>query len=98
MKLRHMIEEKNLDTYIRLKDFYEKKDFSTPRSENEKKIELEIINELSESNPVANTLSNLSNNYLETFNQMDSQTNGYHSFIDRMHNLLVEIIEIAQKN
>lgn len=47
MKLRHMIEEKNLDTYIRLKNFFEKKDFSTPRSENEKKIELEIINELS---------------------------------------------------
>lgn len=46
----HLIKSENINIYKKLKEFYEKRDFSTYRNPLEANVELELIRELAESN------------------------------------------------
>lgn len=76
----HSIKSENINIYKKLKEFYEKRDFSTYRNPLEANVELELIRELAESNtrvkPVYDELQkkdNESKNYLEILNSMYSK-------------------------
>lgn len=56
IKLRHIISKDNINEYKILKKYYERKDFKTPRIGNEEKIELEIIRDLYDTNPIARSI------------------------------------------
>ena len=65
IKLCHIISKDNINEYKILKKYYERKDFKTPRIGNEEKIELEIIRELYDTNPIARSIIDDSSDYLE---------------------------------
>lgn len=87
MKLRHIIKDENHDIYKRLKELYKNKDFKTPRTDTEKKIELEIINELP--NHIISILNGASKDtYLEELNKMDSISSNFLDFLTAMNGSL----------
>lgn len=99
----HLIKSENINIYKKLREFYEKEDFSTYRTPLEANVELELIRELAESNPrVKPAYDELqkkdgeSRNYLEILNSMDSKTIGFSSLSNKMESLLNSIIEIAE--
>ena len=93
----HMISKDNINKYKILKQYYERKDFKTPRIENEEKIELEIIRELYDTSPIARSIIDDSSNYLEKLDNMDTLTEGYDNFINRMQNILAQYIEVTNE-
>lgn len=97
MELKHIIKDENLDIYKRLKEFYEKKDFKTLRTEKEKIIELEIIKELYNTNSLARSITDNPSEYLKTLNSMNALTKDYTNLINRMQNILEQYIEITNK-
>lgn len=87
MKSRHIIKDENHDIYKRLKELYKNKDFKTPRTNTEKEIELEIINELP--NHIISILNGASKDtYLEELSKMDSKTPGFSHFLNAMNSSL----------
>lgn len=97
IKLRHIISKDNINEYKILKKYYERKDFKTPRIGNEEKIELEIIRDLYDTNPIARSIIDDSSNYLKNLDNMDTLTEGYDDFINRMQNILAQYIEVTNK-
>lgn len=94
---RHIISKDNINEYKILKRYYERKDFKTPRIGNEEKIELEIIRELYDTNPIARSIIDDSSDYLENLDNMDTLTDGYDNFINRMQNILAQYIEVTNE-
>ena len=97
IKLHHMISKDNINEYKILKKYYERKDFKTPRIGNEEKIELEIIRELYDTSPIARSIIDDSSNYLEKLDNMNTLTEGYDNFINRMQNILAQYIEVTNE-
>ena len=97
IKLRHIISKDNINEYKILKKYYERKDFKTPRIGNEEKIELEIIRDLYDTNPIAHSIIDDSSNYLKNLDNMDTLTEGYDDFINRMQNILAQYIEVTNE-
>lgn len=97
IKLRHIISKDNINEYKILKKYYERKDFKTTRIGNEEKIELEIIRDLYDTNPIARSIIDDSSNYLKNLDNMDTLTEGYDDFINRMQNILAQYIEVTNK-
>ena len=97
IKLRHIISKDNINEYKILKKYYERKDFKTTRIGNEEKIELEIIRDLYDTNPIARSIIYDSSNYLKNLDNMDTLTEGYDDFINRMQNILAQYIEVTNE-
>jgi hypothetical protein len=97
IKLRHIISKDNINEYKILKKYYERKDFKTTRIGNEEKIELEIIRDLYDTNPIARSIIDDSSNYLKNLDNMDTLTEGYDDFINRMQNILAQYIEVTNE-
>lgn len=97
IKLRHIISKDNINEYKILKKYYERKVFKTPRIGNEEKIELEIIRDLYDTNPIARSIIDDSSNYLKNLDNMDTLTEGYDDFINRMQNILAQYIEVTNE-
>lgn len=97
IKLRHIISKDNINEYKILKKYYERKDFKTPRIGNEEKIELEIIRDLYDTNPIARSIIDDSSNYLKNLDNVDTLTEGYDDFINRMQNILAQYIEVTNE-
>ena len=97
IKLRHIISKDNINEYKILKKYYERKDFKTTRIGHEEKIELEIIRDLYDTNPIARSIIDDSSNYLKNLDNMDTLTEGYDDFINRMQNILAQYIEVTNE-
>ena len=97
IKLRHIISKDNINEYKILKKYYERKDFKTTRIGNEEKIELEIIRDLYDTNHIARSIIDDSSNYLKNLDNMDTLTEGYDDFINRMQNILAQYIEVTNE-
>lgn len=96
MKQIHIIKNENLEIYKKLMSFYEEKDFKTQRTDDEKKVEFEIINELP--NYIISVLDNVSsNNYLEKLSKMDSSTPGFSNFLKAVKGSLDTMISCTEK-
>lgn len=85
----HIIQKENIKEYENLLKLYEKKDFSTSRSQKEKEVESDILKELMQLKPIiGKLLENDTTNYLSRLNEMDSTIEGYPTLVNTMQNYL----------